>query len=126
MANSTKNVDKTTKKQMKSVREFLSIKAGGTIPDEWEILLEVLQDNLSLYHKVTEELNNLDALVVYTQKGAVPTPLLKIQNQCTINIKSICEQFGLSLKSGKKMDIVEAKKSETALDKFLKKQVEER
>lgn len=116
------NAEKKTRKEMKAIRSFLTDKGGGFIPSEWEMLLGVLEDNLLIYYDATEQIMGLTCYTVKTGRGEVMHPLFKIQQTAVVQIKSIADSFGLNLKAGSKLGATEVKKSESALDKFLKNQ----
>lgn len=116
---------KETKEFMKSVKRFLEEK-NGMIPSEWEALLGMLQNFYEQYIKATDELLNCESLVVDSRYGPQPHPLLKIQAQASMQVQKLCSEFGLSMKQAQKLKIAEPKGEETALDKFLKKNIEQR
>lgn len=115
-----------TKKFMRNVEKFLQDKNGGTIPPEWEALLDMLRNFYEQYIKATQELLTVESLTVASRYGVVPHPLLKIQAQASMQVQKLCAEFGLSMKQAQKMKIVEPKTEETVLDKFMKGKVERR
>ena len=115
-----------TKKFMRNVEKFLEEKNGGTIPPEWEALLDMLRNFYEQYIKATQELLTVESLTVASRYGVVPHPLLKIQAQASAQVQKLCAEFGLSMRQAQKMKIVEPKTEETVLDKFMKGKVERR
>ena len=112
---------KETKDFMKNVRAFLMEKNGGEIPPEWEALLAMLKNYYEQYVVATNEILDLDSLVVDSRYGPQPHPLLKIQASASIQVQKLCSEFGLSMKQAQKLKVVEPPKEETALEAFLKK-----
>lgn len=110
-----------TNKFMRNVTKFLEDKNGGSIPPEWEALLDMLRNFYEQYIKATEELLTVESLTVASRYGVVPHPLLKIQAQASMQVQKLCAEFGLSMKQAQKLKVVEPPKEETALEAFLKK-----
>ena len=112
---------KDTRDFMKNVRTFLEDKNGGDIPPEWEALLSMLQNYYEQYVVATNEILELESLVVDSRYGPQPHPLLKIQATASMQVQKLCSEFGLSMKQAQKLKVVEPPKEETALETFLKK-----
>lgn len=112
---------KETKDFMKNVRAFIESKNGGEIPPEWEAMLLMLQNYYEQYVVATNEILDLDSLVVDSRYGPQPHPLLKIQATASVQVQKLCAEFGLSMKQAQKLKVVEPPKEETALEAFLKK-----
>ena len=121
-----KKVEAKTKKFMKSVKEFLTVKGGGSIPSEWQLSLELLEMYYRQFMNISLQLEDEQSYVISSRYGVMPHPLLKIQNNAAIRLEKQMSELGLSLKSGKKLEVTDVKKEDSALDKFLKKQVEKR
>lgn len=115
-----------TKKFMRNVMKFLESKNGGTIPPEWDALLDMLQNFYEQYVRASNELLSVDSLTVDSRYGPQPHPLLKIQAQASMQVQKLCAEFGLSMKQAQKLKVVEPPKEETVLDKFMKGKVETR
>ena len=126
MAKKSIKYSNETKKFMRNVMKFLESKNGGEIPPEWEALLDMLQNFYEQYVQASNELLQLDSLVVDSRYGPQPHPLLKIQASASIQVQKLCSEFGLSMKQAQKLKVVEPPKEESPLDKFIKGKVEKR
>ena len=121
-----KEVDRSTKKFMKSARAFLATKGGGEVPSEWELSLVLLEAYYRQFIELNLQISQLDSLIIEGRYGAVPSPLLACRDKASVRLEALMKEMGLSMKSGIKLNVVEPKKEESALDKYLKKQVEQR
>lgn len=118
-----KKAEKNTKKYIKCVKEFLSEKNGGEIPPSWNMGITLLEVYYKQWLMVTYELEALDSYVVTNNVGTlIEHPLIGMQNKFSTRLEKQVSEMGLSLKSGAKLNVVEPKKAESALDTFLKKQ----
>lgn len=78
-------------KQMNDVKDYLKA-TYGEIKPEWAILLNQLQDHLTIYYKVKDEL--IDAPML-TEKGN-KNPLLTVIKDETSIINSLVQKLGIS------------------------------
>ena len=115
-----RKVDKETKKFMKAAREFLATKGGGSIRPEWELGLTLLECYFRQFYEVNLEISRLDSLLVDSRYGPQPSPLLACRDKASVRLEALMKEMGMSLKSALKLNVVDAKKEESALDKFLK------
>lgn len=116
---------KKTKKFMKAVEAFMVEKNGGYIPNEWKAMLELLEVYYEQFIAISLEVEDLDTLLIQTRYGINVTPLLAAEYKASQRLESILKQCGLTLKEAKKMEIIEPKKKQSALDKFMEKQNKE-
>lgn len=117
-----KKANKMTDEYMADVTDFLKEKAGGEIPKEWKLPLSLLKQYYKQWLLVSLELEELDSYIIGNYGGVTEHPLINIQTKMSTRLEKQIAELGLSLKSGKKLDIVDPKKSESALDAFLKGQ----
>ena len=116
-------VEKNSKRFMKAVRTFLATKAGSTeVPVEWEMSIIMLETYYKEFLELTLRIEQMDSLTVTNRYGEVPHPILTVRDRSAARLESILKQLGLTLKSGISLNVVEAQKSESPLDKFLNKQ----
>ena len=120
-----KKINRKTTVFMKSVREFLTEKGGGTIPPEWELSLMLLETYYKQFLMATIQLEETDSLLVESRYGPQENALLKIQSRAATRLEKQMSELGLSLKAGAKLGVTEPKKEETALDAYLKKKSQE-
>ena len=116
----SKKVDTQTKKFMKAARAFLATKGGGELRPEWELGIMMLEAYYRQFVELNLKISQLDSLLVDSRYGPQPTPLLACRDKACVRLESLMKEMGLSLKSALKLNVVDAKKEETALDKFLK------
>ncbi len=121
-----KKIDKKQKKFMKVVRDYLTTKGGGSLPPEWELSIDLLDNYYRQYLIACAEMEGLDSWYVQTErgKGYKEHPVLLIRDKAAIRLERLMSQMGLTLKSGKTLGTTEIKKEETELDKFIKSQKE--
>lgn len=115
-----KKVDAQAKKFMKAARAFLATKGGGELRPEWELGLMMLDAYYRQFVELQMQISQLDSLVIESRYGPQPTPLLACRDKASVRLEALMKEMGLSLKSALKLNVVDAKKEETALDKFLK------
>lgn len=122
-----KKADRATKKYMKSVRAFLESKNGGIIPPEWEMSLNMLEIYYTQWLLITYTIQDSGEYTTINSVGnLVEHPLIGSQNKAATRLEKQISEMGLSMKSGKKLEVVEPKKNESELDKFFKSKVEVR
>ena len=121
-----RKVDKEVKKFMKAARDFLATKGGGEVPPEWELSLTLLEGYYRQYMEINYHISNLDSLIFNGRYGPMPSPLLSVRDKASVRLEAIMKEMGLSMKSAIKMNVVEPKKEESVLDKYMKGQVERR
>lgn len=117
-------VDRQTKKFMKSARQFLATKAGGEVPPEWELSLTMLEAYYRQFIELNTQISQMDSLLINGRYGPAPSPLLACRDKASLRLESMMKEMGITLKSGLRLNVVEAKKEETALDRFLKSKAE--
>lgn len=121
-----KKIERKTKKFMKSVKDFLASKSGGSVPSEWGCSLMLLEEYYKMFIGLTEEINNLPSLVVDSRYGSVPHPLLGARDKAAIRLEAAMKSVGITFKESVKMDVMEVTEPETALEKFVKGRIEKR
>lgn len=126
MAKKLTEVEKKTKKFMRSAREFLKKKNGGKVAPEWECSLMMLEEYYKQFISLTEEINNLDSLVTVSRYGPTPSPLLAARDKAAMRLEALMKQLGLTLKAALSMDIAEVVETENPLDSFIKGRIEKR
>ena len=120
-------VEKKTRKFMESVRKFLSSKSGGTVPEEWECSLMLLEEYYKQFITLTMEIDALDSWVVDSRYGAIPHPLLAARDKAAIRLEAAMKSVGITFKEAAKMETIDVQDPETPLEAFVKgKMVEKR
>lgn len=116
-----KKVDLKTKKFMKSAEKFLAQKAGiDEVPVEWEVSLIMLESYFRDFLELVMRISDLPSITIKGRYGEQPSPLLGARDRAAIRLESLLKEMGMTMKSAVKMNVVEPKKEETALDLFLK------
>lgn len=126
MAKKLSNIEKKTKKFMKSVKAFLASKSGGVVPAEWECSLMLLEEYYKQFVALTEEIDKLDSMVTMSRYGNQPHPLLGARDKAAIRLESLMKSLGLTMKSALSMDIAEPVIEESPLESFVKGRIEKR
>lgn len=126
MAKKLTEVEKKTKKFMRSAREFLKKKNGGKVAPEWECSLMMLEEYYKQFISLTEEINNLDSLVTVSRYGPTPSPLLAARDKAAMRLEALMKQLGLTLKAALSMDIAEPVIEDSPLESFVKGRIEKR
>lgn len=126
MAKKLSNIEKKTKKFMKSVKAFLASKSGGVVPAEWECSLMLLEEYYKQFVALTEEIDKLDSMVTMSRYGNQPHPLLGARDKAAIRLESLMKSLGLTMKSALSMDIAEPVVEESPLESFVKGRIEKR
>ena len=126
MAKKLSNIEKKTKKFMKSVKAFLASKSGGVVPAEWECSLMLLEEYYKQFVALTEEIDKLDSMVCMSRYGNQPHPLLGARDKAAIRLESLMKSLGLTMKSALSMEIAEPVIEESPLEVFVKGRVEKR
>ena len=126
MAKKLSNIEKKTKKFMKSVKAFLASKSGGVVPAEWECSLMLLEEYYKQFVALTEEIDKLESMVTMSRYGNQPHPLLGARDKAAIRLESLMKSLGLTMKSALSMDIAEPVVEESPLESFVKGRIEKR
>ena len=119
-------VNRETKKFMTSVKKFLTVKGGGSIPTEWSLSILLLETYYKQFLMATYQLEETDSLLVESRYGLVENGLLKIQSRAATRLEKQMSELGLSLKAGSKLGVTEPKKEESVLEKYMKGKIEKR
>lgn len=120
-----KKAERATDKFMKCVEDSLKNKMGGIIPPEWQMSLQLLEQYYTQWLMVSFELQELDSFIVSNAMGTLlEHPLVSMQNKFSIRLEKMMSEMGLTMKSAKQLQVVEPKKAESSLDKFLKAQAD--
>lgn len=116
-----KKVDAKTKKFIKAAEQFLAQKAGvDEVPVEWEVSLIMLESYYRDFLTLVIKISQLESITFKGRYGEQPSPLLAARDKAAIRLESLLKEMGMTMKSAVKMNVVEPKKEETALDLFLK------
>ena len=116
-----KKVDLKTKKFIKSAEKFLAEKAGiDDVPTEWEISLIMLESYYRDFLELVLRIQQLPSITFKGRYGEQPSPLLAARDKAAIRLESLLKEMGMTMKSAAKLNVIEPKKEETALDLFLK------
>ena len=121
-----KRITKKVKSFMKSVKEFLMAKNGGKIPPEWGCSLLMLETYYEQFIRLTDEIKQLDSLVEESRYGPRPSVLLTARDKTAVRLESLLKQFGLTFKAASGLDIIEPKKEQSPLEKFVQNKIEKR
>lgn len=121
-----KKITKKVKKFMKSVDAFLKSKNGGKVPSEWGCSLTLLEEYYKQFIALTEEINNLDSMVINGRYGPQPTPLLLARDKAAMRLETMMRELGLTFKAAAKLDIIEPVVEESPLEKYAKNKIEKR
>lgn len=119
-------ITRKTNKFMDSVKTFLTTKAGGAIPGEWEASLMLLEEYYKLFLQLTLEIDKLDSFLVSSKYGKVINPLIGARDAAARRLESMMGNLGLHLKSAIKLDVAEVETEESPLQSFLSGGVEKR
>lgn len=93
-----------TSKYINAVRKYLKQKFGAIAP-EWEQPLVILADNLEVYQRCRQSIND-DGLMLLAKNGAMTkNPLIKVQQDTQTQIVKLLCEFGLTPKSAAKMNL---------------------
>lgn len=123
----TLEVEKRTKKFMKAARAFLATKAGSTeVPVEWEVSVIMLQTYFEEFLHLTMRIEQLDSLTIKGRYGEAPSPLLAVRDKAATRLESMLKQMGMTMKSAINLNVVDPKKEESVLSKYMKGKIEER
>lgn len=122
----TKKVEKKTKEFMKYVNQFLASKSGGSVPPEWQCSLMLLEEYYKMFIGLTEEISQLDSLIIVGRYGEAPNALLAARDKAAVRLESIMKQLGLTLKAASTMEIIEPVVEESPLESFVKGKIEKR
>lgn len=112
-------IKKQVAKFMFSVRGFLANKSGGVAP-EWECSLMLLEEYYKQFLVLTEEINNLDSLVVISRYGETPNALLTARDKAAIRLEAMLKQCGVTFKEAARMEVIEPVVEESDLEKWIK------
>lgn len=131
MANLTKEeikkkVEKETKKFMKSVRTFLATKAGGVVPTEWECSIMLMESYYKQFMELDLMIQQMDSIIVEGRYGPQVSPLCQARDKASTRLEVQLKEMGITMKSAIKLNVVDAKKEESVLEKFLGKKIEKR
>lgn len=125
-----KCTDKSTKKFIKSVRAFLATKAGnhdGQIPPEWECSVMLLESYYRQFMELDLVIQGLDSVVMEGRYGPMVNPLCTARDKASCRLEAQMKELGISMKSAIRLGVTDAKKEESALEKFMnKKTIEKR
>lgn len=122
-------VDTKTKEFMASVRAFLATKAGnsdGSVPKEWECSIMLLEAYFRQFLELDMRIQELDSVVVEGRYGPMVSPLCAARDKASCRLESQMKELGISMKSAIKLNVVDAKKEESVLDKYMKGKIEKR
>lgn len=81
-----------TKKTMNGVREYLSNKYGE-IPQQWEVMLSLLEDNIELYQQCKK---SVDENGIFNKEDFKKNPLLSTMKDLQATIIKQIQHLGLS------------------------------
>lgn len=96
-----------TQKFMAAVEEHLTQKFGG-IETQWEGLLNIMATNFQLFMDCREKIHEEGLLVKNRFGGWDKNPLLKVQTDAQIQLVKLVGEFGISPKSIKNLQTVNA------------------
>ena len=120
-------VEKKTKKFMKAARAFLATKAGSTdVPVEWEVSVIMLETYYKEFLELTMRIEQLDSLTISGRYGEAPNPILQVRDKSATRLESLLKQMGMTMKSAINLNVVDPKKEESVLTKYMKGKVEVR
>ena len=121
-----KKVDRQVKKFMKVVKDYLTVKGGGSFPPEWALSKDLLETFYRQFLVSCAEIEKLNCLYVDTGRGGGQKehPLLSIRDKAAIRIEGLMKQMGLTMKSGLQMGTTDVKKAESPLDAFFKENLQ--
>ncbi len=120
-------VEKKTKKFMKAARAFLATKAGSTeVPVEWEVSVIMLETYYKEFLELTMRIEQLDSLTIKGRYGDAPNPILQVRDKSATRLESLLKQMGMTMKSAINLNVVDPKKEESVLTKYMKGKVEVR
>ena len=116
-----KEVAARTERYMKSINAFLLKKGGGIeVPEEWACSIMLLESYFRQFVELDLEIQQLDSVVIEGRYGPTVSPLCAARDKAATRLEAQLKEMGITLKSGIKLQVVEPKKEESALDKFLK------
>lgn len=120
-------VEKKTKEFMDSARKFLAIKAGGQeVPPEWEMSVMMLETYYKEFLELTMRIDELESLTIIGRYGETPNPILAVRDKAATRLESLMKQMGMTMKSAINLNVVEPKKEQSVLEKYLDKKIEKR
>jgi len=106
---------------MKSVIKKLK-ETTNEIDESWGAALTMLGDNYNTFILCRNQLKD-DGLTVEDRFGVIQKhPLIKVQTDSQIQLVKLLQEFGLTLKSGKRLDIVDDVDEDSPLQQFVNKQ----
>ena len=79
-----------------------------------------------MFIKLTEEINQMDSVIVDSRYGPQPSALLTARDKAAIRLEAAMKSLGITFKESVKMDVMEVTEPETALEKFVKGRIEKR
>lgn len=120
-----KKVDKKVSKFMKSIRGFLIEKSGSVRP-EWECTLLLLETYLEEFLMFSIEIEKLENIITIGRNGEQPHSFFNARDKAAIRIEGLLKSLGCTFKEAAKMDVIEPKVEDSALDVFLKNKIEKR
>lgn len=116
-----KEVEKRTKKYMKSITSFLITKGGGVeVPEEWYCSVMLLESYFRQFVELDIQIQQMDSIIMNGRYGPVVSPLCTARDKAATRLEAQMKEMGITLKSGIKLNVVEPKKEMSALDKFFK------
>jgi P27 family predicted phage terminase small subunit len=93
-----------TQSFMNAVENHLISKFGG-IKSEWQGLLTILAQQYDIFEMCKESIRENGMMVTDRFGALTKNPLLKVQTDSIIQIKSIAQEFGLSPKSIARLNV---------------------
>ncbi len=113
------NLEKESKIFIKSIIKKLN--QDNEIDESWFASFDMMADNFNTFFICKKQLAT-DGLTITDRFGNIKAhPLVKIQNDAQIQLFKLLCEFGLSLKSGQKMGIVETTEEVSPLAAFINK-----
>lgn len=113
---------KRTKKFIKTVKNFIKEKNGGSIPPEFECSLMLFEIYYNQFQQITLELDAMDSIIIEGKYGPQPTSLLGAQQTMALRIENYLKEYGMTLKTSLKMGLQEVKEPESAIEQWMNNQ----
>jgi len=117
------NLEKETKQFIKTV--IKKLKQDNEIDDSWFASFDLMADNYNTFLLCKKQIS-VDGLTVLFNGNIKAHPLVKIQNDAQIQLTKLLIEFGLTLKSGQKIGVVESAGEPCELDTYISNKIKNR
>lgn len=104
--NKYQDYGKETQAFMNAVEKHLTAKFGN-IESQWDGLLQMLAEQYEIFIKCKERIKADGLMVTDRFNAPVKHPLLKVQTDSTIQITKLVQEFGISPKAMKGLNLNE-------------------